>query len=108
MTQIPLVQDLLVDERTGEMFTPVGREDWSGALARWSADLRRIEAHPLLARLRARQQRQRGTLGRESWHLYGVAKRALKLRGLPSPMPEGHCMFENPAAYGLVRVGGAT
>ncbi len=106
--QIPLTQDLLVREETGEKFTPVGRDDWEGALDRWRADLRRIEQHPIMVRLTARMQRQQRARGYVSWQLYRAAKRALKLRGLPSPMPEGHCMFEDPAAYGLVRVGGAT
>jgi len=104
MAQLPSVQQILVCEESGEMFFPCGPDDWSVALDRWREDLRRIDAHPVLARLRARQQRQRATIGRESWTLYRATKRALRLRGLPCPMPEGHCMFEDPKAYGLVRV----
>lgn len=103
MSQLPLVSLILVNERTGERFFPCGSADWSVALDRWRADRQRIEDHPLLARLRARQRRQRETSGRESWKLYTATQRALRLRGLPCPMPEGHCMFEDPTAYALTR-----
>ena len=93
---------ILLNERTGERFTPCSREQWSESLDAWSADLRQLDQHPLLARLNARTRRA-------GWTLYRVAKRALRLRIVrPSPMPEGHCRFDTPAAYGLVVVSGQT
>lgn len=84
------IDRIVQNKRTGERYIATPPELWAERLEAWKLDMRARHA-----RLDPLSRIPPGG----DWEPYYAAKRAEYERGLPCPMPEGHCMFENPAAY---------
>ena len=91
------IDTIAVSERTGERYIATHSSVWSERFETWKHAIRavnaRIEQDPVLCAARK--------AGR--WDLVDQSKRAAYASGAvpPCPMPEGHCMFESPDAYGV-------